>query len=385
MERKTIAIAISMTNSHLLNTGLGEFENSIATRLAQRAPELEARHGIRLVFIVDRRQAGAYGNAVGYHVMGKWQRGMLKHWVFTPLRRLLAPRCDILHWTNQLYKYRVRIAPVQIITVHDANYLHNDIKWLHKLKKSFVMRRRLAQATHFTFVSQFTADDIKAHFNVTQPSRVILNGVTNLNTKPQDYYDRTLQDMHLPDHFLFHISRWSRKKNVLLQLEMMKHLPEEHLVLAGTGTRKFEQLVSDTIERLQLRNVTVVGRVSGERKAALLSRCKALVFPSLSEGFGLPVVEAMCFGKPSFITRLTSLPEVGGDISYYFSSLDPRQMADTVRQGLADFQSDPQAKAEALKARAATFNWDRAADQYIQFYTDILSGQDKSQDARTTF
>lgn len=113
--------------------------------------------------------------------------------------------------------------------------------------------------------------------------------------------------------------------------------------------------------------------MSGEQKAALLSRCKGLLFPSLSEGFGLPVVEAMCFGKPSFLTRFTSLPEVGGDVSYYFDTLDAKDMADTVRRGLADFATSPLEKAQKLKQRAATFSWDRAVDEYIKYYIDILN------------
>ena len=372
---KCKTIAVSMRNSHLLNTGLGEFENSIAMRLARRAPELLEEHGIRLLFLVDEEQVGAYGDTVGYHVIGKLGNALLKHAVFTPLRRWLLPQFDMLHWTNQLYKYRVRLAPRQLITVHDINYMHNNISDLHKRKKLFVTTRRLNQATHLSFISRFTEHDVERYYRIKQPTRVIYNGVTNLNTRPQEEYDRVLGEMSLPEDFLFHISRWSRKKNVILQLEMMKYLPGEHLVLAGTGRPKFEKLVFDTIERLQLDNVTVVGRVSTEQKAALLSRCKGLLFPSLSEGFGLPVLEAMCFGKPSFITRFTSLPEVGGDVSYYFDSLDAKDMAATVSRGLADFQTDPAGKAGKLKARAATFDWDRAVDEYVQYYIDILGGK----------
>ena len=371
MECKTIAI--SMTNSHLLNTGLGEFENSIAIRLAQRAPMLFEKYGIKLLFIVVKEQVGAYGDTVGYHVISKWHRGFLKQSLLSPFRRLLLPKVDLLHWTNQFYKFRVRIAPKQLITVHDFNFMHNEISDLHKQKKLFVISRRLNQATHLAFISNFTDQDVARHYEMKQPSRVIFNGVTNLNTQPQEAYDKVLEGMGVPETFLFHISRWSRKKNVILQLEMMQYLPDEHLVLAGTAGEKFEKLVYDTIERLQLKNVTVVGRVSGEQKAALLSHCKGLLFPSMSEGFGLPVVEAMCFGKPSFLTRLTSLPEVGGDISYYFDTLEAKDMADTVRRGLADFATAPQQKSQKLMERAATFNWDRAVDEYIQYYIDILN------------
>ena len=370
MDIKTIAI--SMTDSHLLNTGLGEFENSIAIRLARRAPELRSKYGIRLLFIVEECQVGAYGPDVDYHVISPTKRALLKMWFMAPLRRWLMPKIDLLHWTDQFFKFRIRLAPIQLMTIHDVNFMHNNISKSSIMRKSLRMRRRMAQMTHFSFISKFTEQDVLHYFPTNLPERVIYNGVTNLNTESADTYEQTLKDMNVPKDFLFHISRWSDKKNVLLQLEMMQHLPNEHLVLAGSGKKKFEQSVKDTIERLSLHNVTVVGRISTEQKAALLSRCKALIFPSLSEGFGLPVAEAMCFGKPSFITRLTSLPEIGGDINYYFTSLDAKQMAKDVEQGLADFATNPDSKAQALKQRAATFSWDNSADGYIQYYLDLL-------------
>ena len=307
-----------MTNSHLPNIGLGEFENSIALRLACRAAELQRDFGIRMTFIVNEKQVGAYGSDVDYITIKGLKKACLKCSVFTPFRNWLLPKFDMLHWTNQMFKYRVKFAPLQLMTIHDLNYLHNGISDIHKRKKTFVAQRRVNQMTHLSFISKSTRDDVKSHLVAPQPSRVIYNGVTNLNNPDTDY-SSVLSGMRLPDKFLFHISRWSRKKNVLLILEMMQYLPEEHLVLAGTAGKKYEELVFKTIEAYNLNNVTVVGRVSSEQKAALLSRCKGLVFPSRSEGFGLPVVEAMCFGKPSFITALTSLPEIGGDVCYYFS------------------------------------------------------------------
>lgn len=369
-------LAISMTNSHLPNIGLGEFENSIALRLACRAAELQRDFGIRMTFIVNEKQVGAYGSDVDYITIKGLKKACLKCSVFTPFRNWLLPKFDMLHWTNQMFKYRVKFAPLQLMTIHDLNYLHNGISDIHKRKKTFVAQRRVNQMTHLSFISKSTRDDVKSHLVAPQPSRVIYNGVTNLNNPDTDY-SSVLSGMRLPDKFLFHISRWVRKKNVVLALEMMRHLPDERLVLAGTGDKRQEQLVFDTIKAYNLTNVTVVGRVSSEQKAALLSRCKGLVFPSRSEGFGLPVVEAMCFGKPAFITNLTALPEVGGDVCYYFKSFDPREMAQVVKEGLADYASNPAAKAAALKARAAMFDWDRAVDEYVQYYIDILSGSER--------
>ena len=371
-EKSEIRIGILMEGAHKLNTGIGEFQNSIAVRLAQRAPMLKQKYGIRLCFIMTKGHEGSYGPDVDYCTISHRLRDAVNFPLLRPLLKRRLPHFDLLHWTDQFFKFRTPLAPLQPITVHDVNFMHNEIGTLHRMKKMRVTRRRLAQATHLAFISQFTSLDVQNNFELGVPSRVIYNGVTNLNTRPQEEFDKVIAEMHLPEHYLLHISRWSRKKNVHLLIKMMKHLPNRHLVIAGSAGEDFTRYLHHLTESLHLTNVHFVGRVSTGQKAALMSRCDALLFPSRSEGFGLPVVEAMCFGKPSFITRLTSLPEVGGNDAYYFGSFVPEEMAVTVEEGLADLAKAPEEWAERLKAHAATFCWDKAVDEYIDYYLDIL-------------
>ena len=175
--------------------------------------------------------------------------------------------------------------------------------------------------------------------------------------------------MSLPDRYLFHLSSLDSKKNPYLLVAMMRYLPDQNLVLAGKGD--ISELC-DIVRKHKLQNVFFKGLVSTEEKAHLYARCEAFLFPSLSEGFGLPVLEAMCFGKPTFISRLTSLPEIGGEVSRYFDTLEPEAMAAVVRQGLAEYRRDEETWNERIKRHAKLFSWDKAADEYIDYYLDIL-------------
>ena len=94
---KCKTLAVSMTNSHLLNTGLGEFEKSIGIRLADKAPMLLEKYGIKLLFLVDKEMVGAFGDNVDYYVINKVRRELLKNSLFTPLRRWLLPSVDMVH------------------------------------------------------------------------------------------------------------------------------------------------------------------------------------------------------------------------------------------------------------------------------------------------
>jgi glycosyltransferase involved in cell wall biosynthesis len=123
-----------------------------------------------------------------------------------------------------------------------------------------------------------------------------------------------------------------------------------------------------------LRNVHIQLDLSEAQKAWLYATCEGFLFPSLAEGFGLPPLEAMCFGKPVFLSRLTSLPEVGGDAAYYFDDFDAATMRRTVRAGIARHTTE---RRDALaNEQAKRFSWSRCADEYVALYRKLLATND---------
>ena len=90
------------------------------------------------------------------------------------------------------------------------------------------------------------------------------------------------------------------------------------------------------------------------------------------EGFGLPVVEAMAFGKPLFLSKLTSLPEIGGSVAFYFQSFDPQQMQDDLEKGFTHYDANT-AMPEQIKQRASQFSWKTSAKAYLDTYQQILN------------
>ena len=129
------------------------------------------------------------------------------------------------------------------------------------------------------------------------------------------------------------------KKNVDLLVEMMKYLPEENLLIVGNWSRKSGQTLYRKIQETNTGNIYTLPNVTEEEKAALYKACRAFLFPSLCEGFGMPPIEAMKFGKPVFLSTLTSLPEIGGDAAFYWKDLTPKAMAETVKERMAFFCS----------------------------------------------
>ena len=121
---------------------------------------------------------------------------------------------------------------------------------------------------------------------------------------------------------------------------------------------------------VKLPNVQFHLGIDDAQKAWAYAHCTGFLFPSLTEGFGLPPIEAMHFGKPVFLARRTCLPEIGGDAADYFDDFDAGSMRRVVEAGLAR-QREP-GRADAIRAHAAQFDWDRAAGAYLDLYRRLL-------------
>lgn len=255
----------------------------------------------------------------------------------------------------------------RILTIHDLNFLAN-----YTGKKQLKMLERLQhlvnQSSVVTFISNYTETIAKQHlkFPTSTVTKVISNGIAlDLTVKAQK---PTWIDSSSP--FLFSIGIIGEKKNFHVLIEMMLYLPELKLYISGKKDSTYAKTIVDLIAAFGLTNrVLLSGEVSEAEKIWLYKNCSAFVFPSKNEGFGLPVVEAMSFGKPLVLSRLTSLPEIGGELADYFSDFEPENMAKIVKESI---NKHTLLKKQELQQRASLFSWNKAAKGYLAIYTNLL-------------
>ena len=338
--------------------GLGEFCRQVGERLGKLAPELRSRYGIELYFVVPPKFKGYFGNEVHYIGM------------HPSLRRLffLFPiSADLFHIPYQCSRIKgLYCAKKQLLTIHDINFVYEkEGKYLKRAINKF--RKKIEWADYVNYISQFACEDTERYFYMHHPKKIIYNGVADLSSLSQNISFPA----NIPDDFLFHISSLQPKKNVHLLVEMMEYLPEQNLLIVGNWGSDYGKMLQQQIKECRNHNIYMLSNITEAEKAVLYANCRAFLFPSLCEGFGLPPIEAMKFGKPVFLSTLTSLPEIGGKEAFYWEELSPKSMAEVVRKQLAFFDKSPH-YAERLKQSAARFDWNRCVDQYINYYLEIL-------------
>lgn len=352
-------VAIYLYDIKNRNVGLGEFAYQLGTYIANRASELRKDYGIQFIFIVPPGFESCFGSEVAYSVFTK---GLRKFY----LRYFL--KVDLCHVIHQLTRLKyMRCAQTNLMTLHDLNFLYEKKgKTLDKYKKK--IKKALERCSQTSYISHFVKTDVERNFTPQNEGEVIYNGVADLTSVQGDFSRFGLEK----NGYFFHISSLMPKKNVHLLIEMMKFLPEEKLVIVGNLKTFYAKQLMNRVVELGLNNVLMFDHVSNEDKAELYRNCKAFLFPSLCEGFGMPPIEAMYFGKPVFLSSLTSLPEIGGDCAYYYDDLSPESMASVTRKGMSEFESDKKNNASKIVSRAKIYNWTSCSEKYIGLYLKIL-------------
>lgn len=171
--------------------------------------------------------------------------------------------------------------------------------------------------------------------------------------------------------YVLFVSNFQRKKNTERLVEAFAGLAADmrdlELVLVGWHTARF-QLVTNLIDRLGLRTrVRVLGHVPDKTLPSLYASAEAFALPSLHEGFGLPVLEAMASGTPVVASNVYSLPEICGDAAELVDPYSVDAIADGLRTVLEDSKRAEELRERGL-ARASQFTWRRSAERHLECY-----------------
>ena len=280
-----------------------------------------------------------------------------------------TPKVDLWHSINQACRqYPSSPDTKHIFTIHDYNFLIEETpeRVSHFLAK---MQRRIDRADAVTFISHYTEQQVKAHSRLdAKLTRTIYNGVEPLDGKPQ----QRPSFVNNEKPFFFAIGQFFPKKKFDVLLDVMKAFPDKELYICGQNQFPYGQEIMRRIEQEHIENVHTPGTVSDAERVWLYANCQAYLFPSVGEGFGLPAIEAMQFGKPVFASNYQSLPEIVGQYGFVWPSLETEVMVKTIKEHLDTFYSQP-GRSQQVKDYAATFRYEKHVEAYLQLYREILA------------
>jgi glycosyltransferase involved in cell wall biosynthesis len=220
-------------------------------------------------------------------------------------------------------------------------------------------------------VSTASRDDLSAYLGVASGRMVVApNGVSWPEGFSVDAANR-LAPLGAEPYLLILGTREPRK-NVLLVFEMLERAPEfldtHRFVFAGKmGWLEEQHALPASLESAKAAGrIMFTGFVGDPEKYKLLAGAEATLYPSLFEGFGLPVLESLSAGTPCVASLSSSIPEVGGDLCSYFDPLSAADMTRATQEMLARRQREGAALSEACRAHAAGFTWESAAATILE-------------------
>ncbi|MET1079405.1 MAG: glycosyltransferase family 1 protein [Pseudomonas sp.] len=270
-----------------------------------------------------------------------------------------------------------------VMTLHDLTHVHYpETQPRDRLREIERHAGRAVQRAQRILVdSQFIAGELCDYYGLT-PERVVvapLGCAARFHPRDSAILREPLQALGLePDGYLLCVGTLEPRKNLGVALRAYRGLPAAlrarfPLLIVGMAGWHPDRLAPELAEALRSGQVRLLGYQEDEMLARLLAGARVLLFPSLYEGFGLPVLEAMASGTPVVVGNCPALAEVAGTAGAYADCHDPRAYGLAVQRLLED-PAEWQARRDAGLRRAADFSWARCAQITAGVYRQAVNG-----------
>jgi glycosyltransferase involved in cell wall biosynthesis len=350
-------------------TSTGRYVDKLVEYLARLKPPFEV-----VVLAKPRRIDYLQGIAPDFNIQAADYKEFGFAEQFGLKRRIKGLHPDVVHFAkdHQPVFYRGRV----VTTMHDLTTMrftnpakHRLVFWFKQLVYKWVVKRVARKSSAILTPSEFTKKDVVRYSGVG-PEKIT---VTHLAADAITDTPEPIVGLE-GKQFLVYVGRPTPHKNLERLVDAFIKLRANHpqlmLVLAGKKDANYQRIETN-IKARGVRGVYFSGFVSEGRLRWLYENCSAYVFPSLSEGFGLPGLEAMMHGAPVVASNATCLPEIYGDAAHYFDPENAQAIADAINEVL----TDKDLRAELIgrgRAQAKKYSWRRMAEQTLDVYKAAL-------------
>ncbi|WP_313154017.1 glycosyltransferase family 4 protein [Lacrimispora sp.] len=289
-------------------------------------------------------------------------------------------------WTNTSGEVYHFMCPVSIptnlrenmiVTVHDISWrsqpgiISPNATMLHDIALERIERTR----PHIIADSQSASEEIQRF--TTIPAEQI-DVVYQSYDEEEIYVDKSDVSHIVNGDYILFVGTFERKKNITRIVQAFNQIAEKHkelkLVLAGKPTWDNPEEIYDSVRNSPFsERIILPGYIDVKTKRRLISNALCFVFPSICEGFGIPVLEAMTCGCPVITADNTSLPEVGGDAVVYVNAYNVEQLAFEMEHVVTSESLRKDMSARGV-VQAKKFSWDKMAEQVESVYQKVRNG-----------
>ncbi len=298
-----------------------------------------------------------------------------------------AYNCDILHCTSNTAPYSKNI-PL-ITTLHDIIYMEGSLikllttraslyQKLGNLYRRIIVRKVVKNSRRLITVSNFEKENITNFFNLKNKDiKAIHNGVNQTFTVKieANHLKQVKTKYKLPEDYILHIANKDPRKNtkkVLIAFnEFLKTSPVKYkLLMLGCKDHYLKILLNEIGAIALYKHIILTGYVSDEDLSVIYYLSQLFLFPSLREGFGIPIIEAMACGVPVITSNTSSMPEVAADAAHI---IDPKSVED-ICNGMLKITLDANYKKGLIQRgliRSKQFSWNRMASEVLDIYKQL--------------
>ncbi|HVW95310.1 MAG TPA: glycosyltransferase family 1 protein [Mucilaginibacter sp.] len=293
-------------------------------------------------------------------------------------------KADILHCTANTAPLNVDV-PL-ILTLHDVIFLERSPlkskgSWYQRLGnvyRSLIVSRIAKKAMRIITVSEFQKQLIVEKLQIpAEKIKVIYNGADErfFTKYSEQQISETLQKFNLSKGYIFFMANTDARKNTTGVLKayakLLRHNADApRLCMKGLNDDQLIALLKQQKLEWLYEKIDLIGYVGYIDLPAIYQAAGMLWFPSFSEGFGLPIIEAMASGTPVITSSVSCMPEIAGDAALFVDPRKPKSLAFAAQLLLTDKELAARL-VEKGKKRAAVFNWDTAIRETVDVYHEV--------------
>jgi glycosyltransferase involved in cell wall biosynthesis len=304
----------------------------------------------------------------GYNFRGKVRLLSLVNHIHC-IKDLKHVRYDVLHPTyyNPYFLKHLK-GKSFVLTIHDM--IHEIYpEYFGKNNRTREYKKILAEkAAKIIAISENTKNDIIRILGVDESKIVIIpHGCSLMET-----FDEKMK-VDIPERYLLYVGDRANYKNFNGFLSSVHKTlkDDDSLFLVCAGGRPFNAEEIDLIERLKVKEKVLKYTADNKTLAYLYSKALAFVFPSLYEGFGIPILESMQCGCPAILSNTSSLTEVGGDAAVYFDPLDGLSMKSSIEKVIYNESLRSELRAKGYN-NISRFSWEKTARDTVKVYESCI-------------